>query len=194
MKRSPGHRGISDEVKSEVFAIRANVPQLSSRKIADQLEPRGVASERTVRRWLEEFDKKSPEFRDQYRQFHWPESMEIGLLPWEASRAGLDLLGEYQERGWHRPLIAVVRAYWGLQNALPFERDDGYDREPVRWEIAHILAAVQLVPSRRKTENLREIEMFLAGRKKDFQIKAPEGVERIFQLVVDPDLPARERQ
>jgi hypothetical protein len=35
--------------------------------------------------------------------------------------------------------------------------------------------------------------MFLAGRKRDFQIKAPKGVERIFQLVVDPDLPARER-
>ncbi len=194
MKRSPGRPRIAAEVKAEVFAIRANVPRLSARKIADQLEPRGVASERTIRRWLEEFDnKKSPEFRDQYRQFHWPESMESGLLPWEASRAGLDLLGEYQERGWHRPLLAVVLAYWGLRNALPLEQDDGYDREPVRWEIAHILAAVQLVPSRRKTENLREIEMFLAGRKRDFQIKAPKGVERIFQLVVHPDLPAKER-
>ncbi len=194
MKRSPGRPRIADEVKAEVFAIRANAPRLSARKIADQLTPEGVASERTIRRWLEEFDKKkSPEFRDQFRQFYWPESMEKGLLPWEASRAGLDLLCEYQKRGWYRPLLAVVRAYSDVLNALPFERDDGHDREPVRWAIAHILAAVQLVPSRRKGESLREIETFLASRKTDLQIKVPKDVERIFRLVGHPDLPAKER-
>ena len=188
MKR-PGRPRIADEVKAEVFAIRANIPRLSARKIADLLEPRGAASERTIRRWLDDFEnKQSAKFRDQYRQFHWPESMETGLLPWEASRAGLDLLGEYQDRGWYRPLLAVVHAYWGISNALP---GDGNDRRETRWTIAHILAAVQLVPSRRTTEILREIETFLAaGGKGKFQITVPKELERTFQGVVHPDQPA----
>jgi hypothetical protein len=96
----------------------------------------------TIRRYLVRFDKKSKEEKDQYLYFRWPQSMEAGLLPWEASAAALELLGvaqrfdtfarlmeaqvpdeELVKRGGSarmgRPSVRLVRWYWRITQTAP---------------------------------------------------------------------------
>lgn len=47
---------------------------------------------RTIARYREMFRELPEQERLLYAEFAWPESMESGALPWEASRAALDLL------------------------------------------------------------------------------------------------------
>src|SRR5437870_9072922 len=72
-----------------------NNERMTARAIARRLqaEPDGqnAPSERTVSRLIEEFES-SQESKLPYKYFCWPGSMESGALPWEASRACLDLL------------------------------------------------------------------------------------------------------
>src|SRR5262249_26524179 len=50
---------------------------------------RDFPSERTVRRYFGEWMEQPEARRRQEAQFHWPASMEAGLLEWSASRAAL---------------------------------------------------------------------------------------------------------
>src|SRR6266516_1132415 len=54
--------------------------------------PATVPDERTIRRTIREFAPLAEAARVAYRWFHWPDSMNEGYLPWEASRACLDLM------------------------------------------------------------------------------------------------------
>jgi len=74
----------------------------------------------------------------QYQYFRWPESMVMGLLPWEASSAALELLEvrksdpyvrfidattekppESSGTGWGRPSVRLARAFWHITQAAP---------------------------------------------------------------------------
>ena len=74
-------------------------------------------SEATVRRILHRrWDNMSEEEQKQYRYLYWPESMERGDLPWEASASALEILGL---RIFARPTIRQTRWFWRISMAAP---------------------------------------------------------------------------
>src|SRR5437867_368314 len=100
-----------------VRAIVENDPRLGSPRITKRLEQEGAAigrddypSERAVSRIKEKHRAAPLEERREYRLCRWPESMERGDLPWEASAAALELVC------WLAPLeplpIRLVKWYW----------------------------------------------------------------------------------
>jgi hypothetical protein len=99
-----------------------------------------IPGERTVKRRVEEFQRLAPKKRSEYGRFQWPQTMLDNVLPWEASRTGLDLLRYYTEQdraidawaatqglgprlegeGWGRPSVREVRWLWRVQLAAPW--------------------------------------------------------------------------
>jgi hypothetical protein len=70
-------------------------------------------------------DSQWLETSKQYRTFYWPESMERGDLPWEASAASIELLRkiiddslDYKDRE-ERPPVRLVRWFWRVSLAAP---------------------------------------------------------------------------
>ena len=85
--------------------------------------PTPVPSDRAIRRIMERF-KELPRAQQQpYTVFSWPESMESGALPWDASRVALDLLRDnYAIVGSQKsvnPLVREVRWLWRVTQAIP---------------------------------------------------------------------------
>ena len=80
-----------------------------------------VPSERTIARIrLHEWDPATEVERAPYREFYWPESMERGDLPWEASSAALELLRNIDTAvPSSRPSIRFVRWFWHVSQAIP---------------------------------------------------------------------------
>src|SRR6266542_162514 len=96
---------------------------------ADEEEWSDIPGERTVKRRVDEFHKLQPAEKREYSRFRWPQTMIDGALPWEASRAGLDLLRYYEDQdrgndawaikeglgvrsageGWERPTVGAVK-------------------------------------------------------------------------------------
>lgn len=76
-------------------------------------------SERTVRRLFEEHQKLSKPLLREHSLFSWPETFEIGLLPWEAARAALDLVRYCDENGLGRPTIRHCKWFWYMLLASP---------------------------------------------------------------------------
>lgn len=76
-------------------------------------------SEATVRRYYGEWLKLPEHERRERAFFHWPKTMEIGALPWEAGRAAMDLLRFRDERGWGRPTVRQVKWYWRVRLSSP---------------------------------------------------------------------------
>mgnify|MGYP000144370613 CR=1 FL=1 len=77
-----------------------------------------VPSPRTISRVREEWRAMEQSERVQYQQFFWPESMQGGALPWEASSAGLELLLFLDSNGVReRPPIRLVMWYWRVIQA-----------------------------------------------------------------------------
>jgi hypothetical protein len=87
---------------------------------------RDVPSERTVRRRALEFQKRLARLgtQAQNRRFSWPESMLSGTVPWEASRAALDLLKYRDEHSRDLPTNREARFFWRIRQASP-ALDDG---------------------------------------------------------------------
>lgn len=121
--------------------IERDLTQIAAREGRDD-----APSIRQVGRLLRAHRAKSDEERALYRRFRWPESMEAGLLPWEANRVGLDLLRRSYEtarrqedaewtapeelesepegvaladlaRTVQRPTIRAVRWHWRIEQA-----------------------------------------------------------------------------
>ena len=108
----------------------ANKPAMSGMEIRRKLinetrlgqeepPPTPVPSDRAIRRVMSEFKSAPKEERLPYVRFAWPESMELGALPWEASRAALDLLRACDEAGLGVPLIKEVLWFWRVTQAVP---------------------------------------------------------------------------
>ena len=77
-----------------------------------------VPSSRTISRVRDEWRAMEQSERVQYQQFSWPESMQGGALPWEASSAALELLMFLDSNGVReRPPIRLVMWYWRVIQA-----------------------------------------------------------------------------
>ena len=84
-----------------------------------QNPPTPVPSDRAIRRIMAEFKDAPEEERLPYQFFAWPGSMENGALPWEASRAVLDLLRLRTENRMRPPLIREAQWFWRVTLAIP---------------------------------------------------------------------------
>lgn len=192
-----------DSIWRERTRIVAATSSVSQKEIVRRLERQATQegrtdapSLRTVRRYLHGFAGLSAAEHEQYAYFHWPESMESRALPWEASRAALDLLVQWQSAGRGRPLLAVVAAYLQVLQALPREWDLAHDadREPVRLQMAALLAAVRLTGGKSYAANLREIERSLAlsgdagGAGTELTIRIPNDVVPLFETLTSVPL------
>ena len=81
--------------------------------------PSAAPTLRTVQRWQTEFNRLADDQRDAYRFVRWPESFESDTLPWEASRAVLELLRLHVEWNWDPPTVRKARWFIRLFQAAP---------------------------------------------------------------------------
>lgn len=91
----------------------------SDPKIKKEAPLTPVPSDRAIRRVMAEFRAAPKGERLPYQFFAWPGSMENGALPWEASRAVLDLLRFRTENGLGPPLIREAQWFWRVTLAIP---------------------------------------------------------------------------
>ena len=97
----------------------------------------------------------------QYRYFYYPESMERGELPWEASAACLELLGSIfisaaTGLGDRRPTIRLALAFWRITLAAP---DLNVNK---RLRYARMWSGWQALGSTANQQDLRPLEARLA--------------------------------
>ena len=111
-------------------------------------------SKATIGRIQLETRKIPDEEKTRFRWFYWPESMEKGHLPWEASRPLLELLARTLARD-IRPSLEVCWWYWRLYQAVPDSPGDDIER------LARILADSEGKTARYDI-HLREVEGWLA--------------------------------
>jgi hypothetical protein len=129
-----------------MYSIFENEPRLPDREVATRLQQEGeklgrddYPALRTVNKYHKKYiDEVDPEIKEGYREFRWPESMEQGALPWEASAAVLELLAIREHRDefpkflmaqgdksfravpiMGRPSIRLARWYWHITQAAP---------------------------------------------------------------------------
>lgn len=95
--------------------------RMSAIAIAAELQkmerPGDIApAEKTVRKYVNEYDALSDSDRSQYQRVSYPESFGDGCpLPWDAAPAVIELLSQRTER----PTIPVARWFWRVTQALP---------------------------------------------------------------------------
>ncbi|MSQ14884.1 MAG: hypothetical protein EXR50_03370 [Dehalococcoidia bacterium] len=85
----------------------------------EKAEYHAPPSPRSISRIIKEHQQKPEAQRIQHRLFSWPQSMGTPDLPWEASRAMLELLGLLSQSGHNRPLNRNAKWYWRISQALP---------------------------------------------------------------------------
>lgn len=113
-----------------------------------------VPSNRSIARILkEEWVPLPEEEKLQYREFYYPESMERGDLPWEASAACLELLGYRLDS---RPTIRMAMAFWRITLAAPDL--NAWKREM----LARVWSGVQALGEYAVLQDLRNLESYLA--------------------------------
>lgn|SRR6185295_12584235 len=78
-----------------------------------------IPHERTIRRVITEFQSAPDEEQRRYDWFSWPESMEAGLLPWEAGRCALDLVRHFRTADQPGPTVEECRWFWRVWLAAP---------------------------------------------------------------------------
>ena len=109
-------------------SLRTHHPNWGATRIAKQCEKEAEEAGRADSpspRWvggvLHKWDKLRDTEEPLYRDFHWPESMERGELPWEAGKAGLELMDFLQIAGGElvRPTNQDVRWFYYLSLAAP---------------------------------------------------------------------------
>lgn len=120
------HRKLDSFWVSWLHHVFTNDPELTIVEIAQQAEDLARELGRTdfphrstVHRYLDAFRNLDEDVKRQYREFRWPDSMEDGDLPWEASTEALALLewtGEYNLRP---PTVNLVVWYWRTTLMLP---------------------------------------------------------------------------
>ena len=116
---------VADDPSISAAAIRRkfkNEERLDERAKVGAVQPTPVPSARVIGRYLKEFRELPLKERQPYSAFSWPGSMESGALPWEASRAALDLLRYRVEMGLKKsilPRVGEVRWFWRVTQAVP---------------------------------------------------------------------------
>jgi hypothetical protein len=85
--------------------------------------PTELPSDRAIRRAVQEFDEKEESEKLRQRYFSWPSSMDIGAVPWEGTRACLDLLAEFTARGKQPPTNLMTERFWRVTQATSPDLD-----------------------------------------------------------------------
>lgn len=113
-----------------------------------------VPSKRTIARTIKGDWIPLPENEKlQYREFYFPESLERGDLPWEASAACLELLGIRLDS---RPTIRMALAFWRITAAAP----DLNVRK--REKLARVWSGWEALGDHAVPQDLRNLESYLA--------------------------------
>ena len=117
-----------ERIKIAYAAAETTGGNSSAAAIARELEDLGrpdCPSRRTIQRIIEDFKRLPDDARREYSVFRWPQSMEQGALPWEASRSLLDLqLDLLTHRAWDGPIdvsvmpVRFARWYWRACQAM----------------------------------------------------------------------------
>jgi len=88
---------IKDRWVNAIYEMRGR--GMGPKEIEDQIEATAVREQfddypslTTIKRYTAKYDRLGAGAQATYREFRWPQSMETGLLPWEASRLGVGLL------------------------------------------------------------------------------------------------------
>ena len=115
-----------DEIKmlAENTADSAEAIQAALNELAAKAQEHGMSdpppSQRTVSRYIREFRGQPDRERVPYRLFVWPAGMGSHTgIPWEASRACLDLLDHIANEELNRPSIRLVEKFWRATLAAP---------------------------------------------------------------------------
>src|SRR5262249_8837068 len=98
--------------KNGEFNARAVVSVLKKRQSLGLVPAGTVPGQRTVARLIKDFERLSLEEQQQYEFFSWPRSMLGGSLPWDASKAALDLLRYHAESRLDNDLPTVREVKW----------------------------------------------------------------------------------
>ena len=139
---------------------------------------REYPSERTISRIKAgEWPQMSETEQAQYRTFYWPESMERGDLPWEASASSLELLGWVArpplEDAYGRPTVRVAKWFARVSMAVP---DLGLQR---RHELAIEFAAWEVMGYEEDAVRGWEVYLFWAPwRSPERQQEYDEAIEK----------------
>lgn len=103
-------------------ALAAN-SRLSARQLREVLvrsyPGAEVPSERTIGRIKKSWDELPEDRKRLLQEVQWPQSMGTELLPWDASPAILELLGEYGTWMGVRPEIGLASWFWRITQAAP---------------------------------------------------------------------------
>lgn len=113
--------------QERIKGIAENEPNRTNASIYKELKDEAQAlgrddypSLRTVGNYRREFLESPDDDRRPYRFLSWPESLERGDLPWEASGAAVELLQLWlQAHGTGRPTIQLALWYWRVRLARP---------------------------------------------------------------------------
>src|SRR5205823_1337322 len=76
-------------------------------------------SERQIRRLLADYRALPEHERREHAYFTWPDTMLTGALPWEASRAVLDLVQWRMDQERDQPTVRLAKWFWRLRLAVP---------------------------------------------------------------------------
>ncbi len=163
-----GRKATPDVWGERVARVYASDETLGAVRIEKALRagPDGNAQDfpslRVIGRLLQEAKKLTAAERAQWRDFAWPETMDAGLIPWEASDALLgllrylrDLQGEGERWTVDRPIVRNAAIFWRVTLAAPDLTLAG------RWKVACILAAAELAGDK-GADDRRCMEAFLS--------------------------------
>jgi hypothetical protein len=84
-----------------------------------QAAPSPPPSGRAILRVMAEFSEIKPEEQQRYEYFHWPQSMQMGALPWESARIVLDLVFHRMKHGLAPPLVREAQWFYRVTLAIP---------------------------------------------------------------------------
>src|SRR5438552_16136222 len=149
---------IDDFWIGEIRRYCANHPNPSAAEIRRELgklkkdAPTSVPSDRAILRVKTEFRGMASQDQDQYKYFSWPASMKSGALPWEASRACLDLLACFAVTR-RRPLNALAENFWRVTQAIP--------DAPIGWRITAAFYLTKVSMSDKPHADLTSVEWWL---------------------------------
>jgi hypothetical protein len=140
---------VDDHWKRRLTSLKSNHPDWGAFRLLNALTEEAQAigtrppSQGWISQWLrEKWPKVTPIERRNYLDFCWPQSMQNGLLPMEASAAALELLDvrsmvdpvirqieqesepigyEWESMGlrWGRPSVRLARWFWYVTQAAP---------------------------------------------------------------------------
>jgi hypothetical protein len=88
-------------------------------EIAEEAKATAQELGRTVHRYLEGFRDLDEEVRRQFRDVRWPDSLEDGDIPWEASTEVLALLEWTEKHNLRPPTVNIAAWYWRSTLMIP---------------------------------------------------------------------------